>query len=227
MSLPFPPNEWQWRDRNNVVMPWFTRPMLDVLEAAARWPVDVPNPHFSLGGSRVFEWGMGYSTLWWAEYAAWIDAVDSNEEWVRTIRVEDGRITNGQTRLMYGSIDISRHEGTKGRLRHCTGEAYESAIDGRGFYDIIVIDGERRYECALKAMAHIQPGGIIILDNSEENPAIHELFRFNVSHTFPQPGHPHWCTTYWKITQFGAPPASAEIATAEHKQRRLAEGGWG
>jgi hypothetical protein len=231
MPLPFPPNEWQWRDRDGDVLPWFTRPFLDLLEKAALWYVsNKPDCGFGIKGASVLEWGAGYSTLWWLKHCRYMESIENKAEWAESV-VAAAAERFGRDALVFPGMDgINNH--LKGRMYAL--DAYDPDPTIANLYiagaardqkwDIIVIDAERRGECAVEALKHIKPGGLIILDNSEHHPEIFELLKFNEHHTFPQPGHPHWCTTYWKITQLEPPPASAEIATAEHKKRR---GTWG
>lgn len=51
--------------------------------------------------------------------------------------------------------------------QHAIGDAYVAAPNGP--YDVIVIDGEERIACAINAIAHSTPNGIIVFDNSDRD----------------------------------------------------------
>lgn len=118
-------------------VPWFTYPSIDFLEPKVK-------PDW-----RVFEWGSGFSTLWWSKRVASVDSIESNEGWVKEVR---GRADDNVT------------------LSYCPDEAsYVGAIERHkdNKLDVIVIDGDHRNECAKVAMDYIKPNGIIIFDNSD------------------------------------------------------------
>lgn len=50
-------------------------------------------------------------------------------------------------------------------VRHAVGDAYVNAPVGA--YDVVMIDGIDRNECAARAVHHLKPGGFILFDNSE------------------------------------------------------------
>lgn len=97
--------------------------------------------------ARIFEWGAGSSSLWWSRHAREVISVERNPEW---------------------------HEFVKGQLRenmtlHLASDdpAYEEVVLGYEDLDVIVIDGEMRRECAVRAAGRLAQGGLIILDNSD------------------------------------------------------------
>jgi hypothetical protein len=108
----------------------------------------------------VFEWGSGYSTLWWSQRCATVEAIECNAKWY-------GRMSE----LVPANVTL-RHVAA-------SGSEYEAAIltSGRQ-YDIIVIDGRRRIECARAALTCLSPKGVVVLDNSyraEYAPAVHAM----------------------------------------------------
>ena len=67
-------NEWQHRDpANNLVYPWYTKSFLDELKG------------WNLKNKKVFEFGMGASTLWWSWYADHVWGVDGTIDYIQAI----------------------------------------------------------------------------------------------------------------------------------------------
>lgn len=206
----FGPNEWQWTDSTGLVMPWFTRPFLDLLDQWRRSGVMLHGREVPLLRTwKVFEWGAGYSTTWWASNCAELQSCEADPAWSSAV-----------------ARDLEEHSVAH-RVKQWTVDPVTSpdiyAKCARpGPYDCLVIDGSERVDCAEEAIRLVAPGGVIILDNSEveEFKPIFGLLRHHDCHTFPQPGHPHWCTTYWRINDHPRPPASPEMAALEQRKRR-------
>lgn len=99
-------------------------------------------------GLDIFEYGSGNSSLYWAHKGANVWCVEHSPEWYESMRTKSAQLCG-----------IS--------LRH-DAETYASSIaeDGRT-YDIVVIDGAWRNECAAAAPAQLRKDGLIILDNSD------------------------------------------------------------
>ena len=66
---------WQKRDKDGVVMPWYTHPALDEIE---KW---------DKRGFTVFEYGCGQSTIWWRKYCQNVCGVESNRDWAEVVEV--------------------------------------------------------------------------------------------------------------------------------------------
>ena len=118
-------------------IPWYTYPAIDFLE-----------PRISPDW-RVFEWGSGNSTLWWAQRVTSVHAVESDPNWYQEIK------KNQSENVI---IELKTDE-----------ESYTQVIKNSPFgpFDVIVIDGAYRVSCARVAIECINPGGIIIYDNSD------------------------------------------------------------
>src|ERR1700721_952334 len=54
--------------------PWITYPAIDFLL------------QFDFSDASVFEWGSGFSTLWWSQRCRRIASVESNQDWVPYIK---------------------------------------------------------------------------------------------------------------------------------------------
>jgi tRNA A58 N-methylase Trm61 len=99
-------------------------------------------------GFCVFEYGTGNSTRWFASRVKTVDAVEHDEQWAR--HAQDNSPHN--VRIMHHGDD----------------ETYPDAPNtaGRSF-DIIVIDGLRRVECAERCLDCLAPDGVIIFDDAQ------------------------------------------------------------
>jgi hypothetical protein len=168
------PNEWQWVDpANGLVFPWYTRPFLEDL---LTWDLD---------GKRVFEYGMGASTLWWIARGAKLESVDSSYEYIFAV---------------YQALAARREPGPYALMKGETMEEYVNKPHGR--YDIIIVDGEYRDECIAKAYESCD---ILIVDNWIQ-PSVDWMPSEKTQYLlgeptgcYPQPSHPDWKTAYWKI----------------------------
>ena len=107
-------------DRRGAALPWLTYPAIDWLESGLR-PED-----------RIFEYGMGGSTLWFSERVAQVTSVDHNATWVKRFSVP-------------ANVTI-KVAACQGDMVHAPeGDAYVEAIreSGRPF-DIVLVDGNAR-----------------------------------------------------------------------------------
>lgn len=120
---------------NNI--PWYTYSFLDAF--SDRVPNDI----------RVFEYGSGNSTKWWAERAEEVVSVEHEKTWFDKVRSE----MPGNVRLIY---------------RDLKGNAYPDAIkEADGLFDLVIIDGRKRVACSEACVEKLTERGVIIWDNSE------------------------------------------------------------
>ena len=99
--------------------------------------------------TRVFEWSCGMSTLWFERRCREIWAVEDDPAWYATIA---GRATKAKVVLLEG-------------------QAYAEKIleFPAGYFDVISVDGSRRLECFHLALAHTRPGGLLVVDNTDND----------------------------------------------------------
>lgn len=97
--------------------------------------------------SDVLEFGSGMSTIWYARHAGQLISVEDHREWFDSVADQ---------------------------LRSCGNVDYRFAADKTSYvapearqFDLIMIDGRWRDDCARFAVAHLRQGGIIYLDNSD------------------------------------------------------------
>lgn len=124
-------------DSKGNAIPWLTYPTIDLLSSRIHKKM------------RVFEYGCGNSTLWWARHVREVYSVEHNQEWFEKIK----KITPNNVSLKYIKLDY--------------GGDYCNAISEKGLFDIIVIDGRDRVNCLKKSVKSLTENGILILDNSD------------------------------------------------------------
>lgn len=93
----------------------------------------------------VFEYGSGNSTRWWARHCRSLTSVEHDRTW-------------------HGKVAPLLPDGVR-YLLEPDASGYVQSCDGA--YDIIIVDGVYRYDCALHAPRHLRDGGIIIVDNAD------------------------------------------------------------
>ena len=107
--------------------------------------------HLELAQFSVFEYGSGNSTLWWAARAKQVNSVEDDSDWYAKIKTKIANSFNNVSYLF--ELDKERY-------------AKMAAKD----FDIFIIDGKHRRECA-EPVANCGRGGVmLILDNSDWYP---------------------------------------------------------
>jgi len=125
-------------DRFGMPLPWLSPSVLGLLEA------HVP------AGLSILEYGSGNSTLWWSKRASRVVAVEHDSEFHARLA----------SRLPGNVVSILAPDSPDG--------VYEQAPARFGrVFDVIVIDGARRVECACACLAFLNPQGVIIFDNAD------------------------------------------------------------
>ena len=116
----------------NEIMPMYTYPCYEWLNS-----IDWTD-------SKVFEYGTGYSTIWWQNKNVNYHAVEDNKQWYDMIK--------DKTNI--------KHEPEYNK--------YSQSIYNYDFkFDVIVIDGIVRFDCVKPALERIKDDGIIIFDNTD------------------------------------------------------------
>ena len=118
-------------DKNEVI-PMYTYPCYEWLNS------------IDWNGSKVFEYGTGYSTIWWQNKNVDYHAVEDNKQWHDMIE------------------DKTNIEYKPGHHKYI-----ESIYKYDFKFDVIVIDGVVRFNCIKPALERIKDDGIIIFDNTD------------------------------------------------------------
>ena len=99
--------------------------------------------------ARVLEFGSGMSTAWYAARAGHVLSIERDAEWFAEVSRRLASRTNAELRLCE------------------TREAYLDLEDGQ-LFDLIMIDGAWRDDCARLATKHLAPDGVIYCDNTDK-----------------------------------------------------------
>jgi len=125
-------------------LPWYTYAGIAFLEGRVR------------PGMRVFEYGSGQSTRWWANCVTQVDAVEHDATWIARL-----------SGTLPANVDL--------RFAPTEGGAYaRSAVERNTRYDVIVIDGSDRNSCARACLDALAEDGVVVWDNTEEPHAFGE-----------------------------------------------------
>ena len=141
-------------DRDGNSLPWFTYPAIFFLSSKIK-PEMV-----------VFEYGSGNSTLWWGKQVSSVTSYEHDLEWYNSLR---GRIPSNveylHCELIYGG------EYSKAILRYVNR------------FDIVVIDGRDRVNCAKNSLGALRDNGVIVWDNSDRG-KYEEGYSYLILHGF-------------------------------------------
>lgn len=126
-------------DASGEAIPWYTYSAIEFIRT------------LDLAEARVFEYGCGNSSIFWAARTREVFAVEGNAEWAKIVR---GLGVPHLTVMEEAEMDH-----------------YASApLTAGGAFDIVVIDGRHRRTCASIANRVVSENGIIIFDNADWYP---------------------------------------------------------
>lgn len=131
---------WKCIDSNDNAIPWYTYPAIEYLN----------NLDFS--EKIIFEYGSGYSSIYWSKKSKSVVSVEHDREWIEKLK---SSYSSNQTIIVKNDDP-----------------EYEKAIVETGKkFDVIIIDGLRRVECSRVVKDYLNDGSgegfMIILDNSD------------------------------------------------------------
>jgi hypothetical protein len=125
-------------DAAGMPIPWFTYPAIDYIR------------QLDLSEKTIFEWGSGFSTLFWASRAKSVISVETDPLWHSLLKPQ----LASNCELILTTPEV---------------EQYSSLIHNKNQFDVIIIDGtgDSRAACSRAAIPNLRRGGLIILDNSD------------------------------------------------------------
>jgi hypothetical protein len=136
---------------------------------------------------RVFEFGSGYSTLWYAERVREVVAVEHDAAWAEEVSVAAG-----------SNVTV---------LHRSAPADYLSEIERHGRFQLVAIDGLERSRAAVVALDALRHDGVVILDNAD-NPAFREASNLLRGHGFrelPFDGMAPVFASEWRTSVFYRP----------------------
>lgn len=129
--------EWRPVSKSGEPLPWLNYSCIYLLDQRVN------------NSMKVFEFGSGYSTLWFSKRVKQIVSVEHNSKWANIISnklPDNGKIVLVKDEMKY-PMEVMRH----------------------GLFNIILVDGIMRNECIQIGINALEKDGVIILDNAERN----------------------------------------------------------
>jgi tRNA A58 N-methylase Trm61 len=133
----------------------------------------------------IFEYGSGYSTLFYSQLVKHVVSVEYDKEWYEKIREMAGR----NVQLIYQAME---YDGEYCRLINQQNRKF----------DVIVVDGRDRVRCAINSCRSLSENGVIIFDDSMRE-KYSDGIKFLLDNGFR------------KIDFVGLKPASKELGPAQ------------
>lgn len=125
-------------DRAGRPVPWMTYAAVSFLEPRLRTDMS------------VFEYGSGSSTRWWASRVGRVISCEHDLEWYQKVSTE----LPANVTLVRINLDRSG--------------AYSRQVAAYGpTFDVVVIDGRDRVNCARNSVGALSDAGVIVWDNSD------------------------------------------------------------
>jgi predicted O-methyltransferase YrrM len=135
-------------DADGGPLPWYTYPCIEWLAARLK------------GDDKVFEFGAGSSTLWYAARVRRVVSVEHDRAWYSQL-IES----------VPENVELHLHhiDQVDKRSLNIASDPYVNCIKSYLplSFDVIVVDGVHRPTCSMAAITHLKEDGLLILDNSD------------------------------------------------------------
>jgi len=157
--------KWLWTcifgAPHKVGYPWFSFEAVEWLDK------------FLTKDMKVFEWGSGGSTVYFAQRVSAVISVESSSEWHKNVSevLKKKNIANCRYLLKEPKpSDSPKYPSTELKRRGLDFEDYCKTIDEYpdGHFDLVSVDGFVRPFCIQHAFKKIKPGGFLFLDDAEQ-----------------------------------------------------------
>lgn len=155
---------WRYIDtESNLLLPWYTKAALEWLKSK------------NVKDWLVFEFGGGYSSIWWRLNAKQVHSVEHDKKWADAMAI----------------------------MWRPDKEDYISQARSFAKFDCIIVDGEWREECTKAAAECVAPGGYLIFDNYGQpeftDPSIIDLILEGwIKEVHRQYNHTSWATAIFQ-----------------------------
>jgi predicted O-methyltransferase YrrM len=108
---------------------------------------------------KVLEWGSGYSSVFFAKRSYKVISIEHSADWYTEVK----------------NFEMPNHK----IIIADEMEYVEAAVNLDEVFDVIVIDGIKRAECARVAPMLLSSNGLIVFDNADRDPMICKALREN------------------------------------------------
>jgi predicted O-methyltransferase YrrM len=130
-------------------LPWIAMPCVDFLDG------------YLQPGRRVLEFGGGGSTAYFLNKGCFLTTVESDEGWAQDLRQRVGEIPDAKDRWALRFVPAKDNDDP-------LIAQYVAQVAEGGPWDVVLVDGWSRIVCLQAAKSRIKPGGILILDNADQ-----------------------------------------------------------
>lgn len=151
--------------------PWITFSAIEFLEK-----------HLSKN-MKVFEYGLGGSTLFFAKRVEQVVSVEHEPEWYYQVSelLKENGMTNWEGHLIEPTndelterrdpSDYLSYVSAANKFKNKSFKNYVLSIDKYPdkYFDLVLIDGRARTSCLFHSLSKVKRGGYIILDNSDRD----------------------------------------------------------
>lgn len=129
--------------------------------------------------TRVFEYGSGGSTLFYAKHCAKVVTAEHDAEWGQLVQktLDEQKISNVTLLSVTEQKaetpeEADQLEGYGSEYQHYAGSSFKNYVNTlldypKHEFDLIIVDGRSRCAGMRTAVERIAPGGMIIVDNAE------------------------------------------------------------
>lgn len=121
-------------------LPWYNFPLIEFVKSQIEHDMN------------IFEYGCGFSTLFYAQNGCNVYGIETRQEWIEKVRTL-AEMNNIETKI---NVNLCEK----------IADFHKAALEYHIKFDIIAVDSIQRLAC-LEAAKSIYNGGFIILDNSE------------------------------------------------------------
>ena len=125
-------------DKRSKPIPWVTYSFIDFIS---------PRLNKTM---KVFEYGSGFSTLFYSEHTFSVTSVEHNSVWFEKMK----SLVPQNSEIIFCEDDIN-------------GFYCQSVKNKKDKYDLIIVDANDRVNCTKQALTELSDRGVIILDDSE------------------------------------------------------------
>lgn len=143
-------------DEEETINPWWVKNVADLVKSKLS------------KNMTVFEWGSGNSTLFIAQNVGSVVSVEHNLMWYERMQ----EIIPRNVRLEFCELTYG-------------GEYCKKIFNEKEKFDLIIVDGRDRVNCAINAVEYIKENGIIIWDDTHRE-AYQEGYDFLKEHGYKQ-----------------------------------------
>ena len=127
-------------DRDGNPIPWLTYPAISFLSKRLRTEM------------TVFEYGSGNSTLWWSKRVSSLTSCEHDIGWFKSLKER----LPANVEYIYRELEYG-------------GEYCRVIQKHRERFDVIILDGKDRVNCAKNSLRALKDDGVVVWDDAERD----------------------------------------------------------